>query len=266
MSEAARRDASPRDRYDLIVRKAIGWLLTPLHLLFFALVLLVFHVAQVTARVFGYEAHKRVVDCLNLSVLASLGVLGTRIEIESEHALPEDRPLVVIANHQSMYDIPLLGWTFRRHHPKYVAKVELAKGLPSISYNLRHGGSVLIDRSDPKGSMRAIQKFGKEVEAHRYAACIFPEGTRARDGELKAFNLAGMMALVRATPSAMVVPVAIDGSWELVRYRMRPMPFGIRVRCTVLEPIDQSDFPLKELVVVVEGRIRDAVNAGRERA
>lgn len=263
MSEAARRDAPPRDRYDLIARKAIGWLLTPLHFLLFALVLLVFHVAQVIARVFGYEAHKRVVDFLNLGVLASLGVLGTRIAIESEHALPEDRPLVVVANHQSMYDIPLLGWAFREHHPKYVAKVELAKGLPSISYNLRHGGSVLIDRSDPKGSMRAIQKFGKQVESRRYAACIFPEGTRARDGEMKSFNLAGLMALVRATPSATIVPVAIDGSWELVRYRMRPMPFGVRVRCRVLAPIDQNELPLKELVAVVEARIRDAVNDGR---
>ena len=50
--------------------KAIGWLLTPLHLLLFALVLLFFHVAQALARPFGYGAHKRVVDYLNLGVLA----------------------------------------------------------------------------------------------------------------------------------------------------------------------------------------------------
>lgn len=247
------------------MRKVLGWLLTPLHLLLFALVLLGFHVAQVLARAFGYGAHKRVVDYLNLGVLGSLLVVGTRFSVEGGPALPTDRPLVVVANHQSMYDIPLLGWIFRRHHPKYIAKVELGRGLPSISFNLRHGGSVLIDRDDPRGSMRAIQGFGKTAEERRYAACIFPEGTRARDGVMKAFNLAGLMALIRAMPSARVVPVAIDGSWELLRHRLRPVPFGVRVTCRVLEPLEQGDFPLKELVGVVEERIRAAVDAGRSR-
>ena len=225
-------------------------------------VLLVFHVAQILALPFGYAAHKRVVDYLNLCVLASLKVVGTRITLVCEHELPADTPLIVVANHQSMYDIPLLGWLFRHHHPKYVAKIELGKGLPSISYNLRHGGSVLIDRGDPRGSMRAIQKFGRQVEEHRWTACIFPEGTRARDGVMKSFNPAGLLALARAAPSATVVPVAIDGSWELMRFSVRPIPFGVRVRCTVLEPIAQDACPAKELAAVAEQRIRAALESG----
>jgi 1-acyl-sn-glycerol-3-phosphate acyltransferase len=241
------------------MRKAIGWLLTPLHLILFMAVLLVFHVAQVLALPFGYAAHKRVADYLNLGVLASLKIIGARIELHCEHALPADRPLIVVANHQSMYDIPMLGWMFRKHHPKFVAKIELARGLPSISFNLRHGGSVLIDRSDARGAMRAIQKFGKAVEEHRYAACIFPEGTRARDGAMKEFNVAGLLALVRTTPSAVIVPVAIDGSWELMRYRMLPVPFGVRVRCTVLAPFDQGDYPAREIGRITEDRIRESL-------
>jgi len=241
------------------MRKAIGWILTPLHLLLFIVVLVIFHVAQVLALPFGYAAHKRVVDSLNFCVLATLKAVGTRIDISCAYEIPTDTPLIVVANHQSMYDIPLIGWVFRRHHPKYVAKIELAKGLPSISYNLRHGGSVLIDRSDPRGAMRAIQQFGVQVEEHRYAACIFPEGTRARDGVMKTFNPAGLMVLVRACPSATIVPVAIDGSWELMRYRIRPIPFGVRVRFTVLEPIPPNEFPIKALAAITEDRIRKAL-------
>jgi 1-acyl-sn-glycerol-3-phosphate acyltransferase len=248
------------------MRKAVSWLFTPLHWAAFFAVLLVFHVAQVIARPFGYNAHKRVVDFLNLGVLASLGVVGTRITVDRAHEPPPDVPLIIVSNHQSMFDIPLLGWTFRDRHPKYVAKIELARGFPSISYNLRHGGSVLIDRSDPKGSLREIQKFGKTVEANRYAACIFPEGTRAKDGVMKEFNVAGVMALARTAPSAVIVPVAIDGSWELMRYGMRPVPFGVRVKCTVLAPIAQGEFPIKELSGVIEGRIRAVVDAGRQSA
>ena len=238
------------------MRKAIGWLLTPLHLVVFMAVLLVFHVAQMVALVFGYAAHKRVADYLNLGVLASLKVLGARVDLDCAQTLPSGLPLIVVANHQSMYDIPMLGWMLREHHPKFVAKIELARGLPSISYNLRHGGSVLIDRGDARGAMRAIQKFGKTVEEHRYAACIFPEGTRARDGVMKEFNHAGLLALIRTTPSAVIVPVAIDGSWELMRYRMRPVPFGVRVRCTVLAPVFQNEFPVKEIGRIAEQRIR----------
>jgi 1-acyl-sn-glycerol-3-phosphate acyltransferase len=223
-------------------------------------VLLIFHVAQVLALPFGYATHKRVVDYLNFCLLASLKVVGTRIEFRCEYDLPTDTPLIVVANHQSMYDIPMLGWVFRNHHPKYVAKIELSKGLPSISYNLRHGGSVLINRSDARASMRAIQKFGKQVEEHRYAACIFPEGTRARDGVMKEFNLAGLTMLTRAAPSATIVPVAIDGSWRLMRYRMRPVPFGVRVRCTVLAPIGQDEYPAKDIAGVTENRIRESMD------
>ena len=245
------------------MRKAIGWLLTPLHLVLFMVVLLVFHVAQVLALPFGYAAHKRVVDYLNLSVLASLKIIGARIELSREHVLPADIPLIVVANHQSMYDIPMLGWVFRNHHPKFVAKIELARGLPSISYNLRHGGSVLINRSDARGAMRAIQTFGKVVEEHRYAACIFPEGTRARDGVMKEFNLAGLLTLIRATPSATIIPVAIDGSWELMRYRMLPIPFGVRVKCTVLAPISQQEQSAKVVASMVEEKIRAVLDDGR---
>jgi len=242
------------------MRKALGWLLTPLHLLLFMLVLLIFHVAQVLALPFGYMAHKRVVDYLNLCVLLSLKVVGTRVEFSFAREIPKSTPLIVVANHQSMYDIPLLGWTFRHQHPKYVAKIELSKGLPSISYNLRNGGSVLIDRSDARAAMRAIQKFGRQIEERCYAACIFPEGTRARDGVMKEFNPAGLLTLVRASPSAMIVPVAIDGSWELMRYRVRPIPFGVRVRCTVLEPISQDEYPVKQLAKIVENRIRETLS------
>lgn len=244
------------------MKKAIGWLLTPLLAVLFFTLLIVFHAAQVLALRIGYTAHKRVVDCLNFCLLASLKVVRARIKIICDHELPANTPLIVVANHQSMYDIPLLGWTFRRHHPKYVAKTELSKGLPSISYNLRHGGSVLIDRNDPRGAMRAIQKFGRQVEEHCYTACIFPEGTRARDGVMKDFNPAGVMTLVRAAPSATIIPVAIDGSWELMRYRIRPIPFGVRIRCTVLEAIDPSAYSLKELAAVAEKRIRESLAAG----
>ncbi len=244
-----------------MVRNALGWFLTPLHLFAFAAILLFFHPVLVAARRVGYLAHKRIVDYANLSVLTSLKLVGTRFELISDHPLPEDRPLIVVSNHQSMYDIPLLGWTFRAHHPKFVAKVELGRGLPSISFNLRHGGSVLIDRSNPRQALPALARFGQYIERHRYAACIFPEGTRALDGVLKPFNPAGLLKLLQNVPSALIVPVAIQGSWELVRYRFCPIPFRAHLRCTVLEPVEPRGRPDKAMVKLVEDKIRAQLEA-----
>ena len=70
----------------------------------------------------------------------------------------------------------------RKHHPKFVSKMELGKGIPSVSYNLSHGGSVLINRKDSRQSLTEIAKLGSYIEKHNRTAVIFPEGTRSKTG------------------------------------------------------------------------------------
>ena len=237
-------------------QKLIGWLLTPIHLTACVAIFLAFHPLQVIGRWLSYSAHKTVVDYMSLFVLASLRLIGAKVEFISKGDLPSDRPLLLIANHQSLYDIPAICWFFRSRHPKFVAKKELGKGLPSISYNLRYGGSVLIDRENLRQALPALGRFGEYIERQRYAACIFPEGTRARDGVVKPFKEAGILKLLRAMPTVAVVPVAIEGSWELMRYRMRPIPFGVRLRCTVLPAIETKECSARQVIKQVERSIR----------
>ena len=73
------------------------------------------------------------------------------------------------------------------------------------------------------------------------------------------FKAAGLSALLRAAPSAVVVPVAIEGSWELARHGLRPIPFGVRVRCTVLAPVGPEAGTPRELARSLEDRIRACV-------
>lgn len=250
---------SERGRSVARKQKLIGWLFTPIHLMACAVIFLAFHPIQVMARGLGYSAHKRVVDAMSWCVLESLRLVGARVEFVSPAKLPDDRPSLLIANHQSLYDIALIAWFFRSHHPKFVAKTELGQGLASVSYNLRHGGSALIGRENLRQALPALGRFGEFIERHRYAACLFPEGTRARDGVLKPFKQAGALTLLRAMPTAVVVPLAIDGSWELTRHRLRPIPFGVRVRCTVLPAIEANAGPAKAMIAEAERRIRAAL-------
>ena len=148
-----------------------------------------------------------------------------------------------------------------------MAKKELARGIPSISFNLRHGGNTLIDRGNRDQAIAAIEEIGRRAQARGVSVVIYPEGTRARDGEMGAFKPAGTLALLAAAPALAVVPVAIDGSWELLRYGLRPIPFGTRVRVRVGAPIPRASGEDREaLLARVEAEIRQTIGRWRARS
>jgi 1-acyl-sn-glycerol-3-phosphate acyltransferase len=88
------------------------------------------------------------------------------------------------------------------------------------------------------------------------AVVIFPEGTRSRDGRLRAFKLGGLSELIAAAPSLPIVPATIDGSWELLRHKLLPVPFGTRVRVRFSEPLERR--PGEEPSELVE-RVRAVI-------
>jgi 1-acyl-sn-glycerol-3-phosphate acyltransferase len=122
-----------------------------------------------------------------------------------------------------MYDIPAIIWFMRKFQPKFISKKELGKGIPSVSFNLRHGGSVLIDRKDSSQALPQIQKLGEYIEKHKRSAVIFPEGTRSRTGVPKKFAPNGLRTLCKYAPSAYIVPISINNSWKIFRYGKFPL-------------------------------------------
>lgn len=233
--------------------KLLGFILTPVFLVLFISTLLVFHPFLFLAyKLFGYRAHKVVLEIMNRCIVNELRLVGTKFEFLVPEGLPTDRPLIVISNHQSMYDIPLLILSLKKHHPKFIAKRELAYGLPSISYALRTMGSAIIDRKDHKQAIRAIEKFAVEVNNANHAACVFPEGTRAKDGQIKKFKSAGISTLMKHMPQALVVPVVIARNWEILKYKFLPVPFGVKVTLKVLEPLEIGQNSGKEICEKVE--------------
>lgn len=219
------------------MRRALDWSTTLVFLPAFGLVLLVFEVVQRVAKLFGKRAHDYAVGALCTSLVTAFRLTGLRIRVERSAAVRPYHPYVVISNHQSMFDIALLGHVLFTNFPKFVSKRELARRIPSVSYNLRRGGNALIDRGDPDQAVRAIHELGERVERNGVSAVIFPEGTRARHGELKPFKPRGSLALLAAAPSTEVVPVTIERSWRLMQANFFPVPFGVRVRVRIGDPI-----------------------------
>ncbi|MCH8534296.1 MAG: 1-acyl-sn-glycerol-3-phosphate acyltransferase [Flavobacteriaceae bacterium] len=240
------------------MKLVLSYILSSLYYLFFGLVLVIFHGIQwICHKFFGYQAHKKSVDILNLFLLRCLHFLGGRVTFENSYKdeLEKNQPHIIVANHQSMYDIPPLIWYFRKLHPKFISKMELGKGIPSISYNLRHGGSILIDRKNPRQSLPEIKKFTQYLNQTNNAAVIFPEGTRSRTGHPKSFSANGLLMLFKNCPNAKIIPVTINNSWKLQKKGSFPLGVGVHIHIKVQEPILVKDFTPKELVEVVENNI-----------
>jgi 1-acyl-sn-glycerol-3-phosphate acyltransferase len=242
------------------MKKLAGYVLTPFYHFYFGLLLLIFHPIQVAALYFfGDRVRKKTVDILNLCLVKGLYIMGCRIKFSGFEKIPDNRPVIIVSNHQSLYDIPAVVWGFRKYYPKFISKIELAKNLPSISINLKHGKSALIDRKKGAQAVKEIFKLGKLIQEHNYAACIFPEGTRSKTGQLKPFMTAGINTLLRAAPSAVIVPFVIDGHSQLIEKGLFPLKFGQRISYTVLDPVEPDNQNIDEIMKRVQADIKKAL-------
>jgi len=242
------------------MQKLISYFLSAIYYLLFGTTLVVFHVMQwLCFNLFGYNAHKKCVDVLCFFLVANTYVLGTRYKVNNLNKLPTGVPLIIAANHQSLYDITSMGWFFRKTHPKFISKIELGKGIPSISYNLNHGGSVLIDRKDSKQSLTEIKKMAEYIETNNRAAIIYPEGTRSKTGKPKPFAENGLKILCKYAPSAYVVPVTVNNSWKMTRWGSFPLGIGNKLTLTIHDPIPVKDYSFPELFEKTEQAVTQGI-------
>jgi 1-acyl-sn-glycerol-3-phosphate acyltransferase len=241
------------------MQKIISYPITIIAVTVFLITLIIFQPIQwVCFNVFGYQAHKKSVDCLNFFLVRIGHLIGNRYKIENRDTIPVGVPIIFVANHQSLYDIICMIWFLRDFHPKFVSKKELGKWIPSVSFNLRHGGSVLIDRKDPKQAIPTIKALSEYIEKNKRSAVIFPEGTRSRTGKPKEFASSGLKILCKYAPSAYVVPVSINNSWKVVKYGFFPLGLGNHLTFTIHEAIavkghDFADLMQKTESAVVNG-------------
>ncbi len=245
------------------MKKILDYLLSVLYLLFFGLMLLLFHGVQLVAyNIFGKEAHKKTVVWFNFCLVHGWYLTGSHVHFRqlATLPLPGERPIIFVANHQSMFDIPGLIWFLRKYYPLFVSKIELARGIPGISYNLRIGGAALIDRKDGKRAVVEIAKLGERIHEAKGAAAIFPEGTRSSSAQMKPFAAGGLMALLKKCPVALVVPVAIQGTGKFNPKGLFPLTSFTRMSWTVLPGIEPTGKTLDEIIDLAQGAIQEVLD------
>ena len=221
------------------MKKIVDWVFTIPFLILFGLILAIFEPIARIARLFGLRPMEVTMGVMQQALLGVFFVAGTRLKVErSDQVLPRTG-YILVSNHQSLFDIPIFGGLLFSNYPKYVSKKELGRWLPSVSFNLTHGGNAIIDRKDPRQARAAIRELGEAAEKRNVAVVIFPEGTRSRDGRLKSFRVGGLKELIEAAPSLPVVPTTIDGAWKLLKNNLFPIPFGTEVRVRFSDPLQR---------------------------
>lgn len=171
----------------------------------------------------------------------SFKLMGCKVNIEKDFELSEieNEPYIIVANHQSLLDIPLiLGYV---HPVGFIAKKELEKA-PIISTYIKALGSVFIDRKNPAKAAKALREIKRKLSEGRKLA-LFPEGTRTLDGKVKPFKKGALMIPYRY--KIKIVPITIDGTYQIIKkgdYHLTP--HNVRIR--IFNPINPEEFENEE--------------------
>jgi 1-acyl-sn-glycerol-3-phosphate acyltransferase len=175
----------------------------------------------------GYFAHW----CARTWSRWILRTTGVAVEVSGLEQLDPAGTYVFVANHQSIYDIPILFWSLP-HQLRIIAKESLGK-FPVIGWHLRRTGHMLVDRTRPDRAR--IFGWASRLTANGLSLILFPEGTRSVDGRVAKFKGGSFfLALEAGLP---VVPLSIVGSRHvMLKGRLATYPGSVRL--LVHPPID----------------------------
>jgi 1-acyl-sn-glycerol-3-phosphate acyltransferase len=161
-----------------------------------------------------------------------LKTTGVRVTIEGLERLDPARSYVFAANHQSIYDIPILFATLP-FQLRIIAKESLGR-IPFMGWHLQRTGHVLVDRSRPGAAV--VRKMAR-LATQGHSLIVFPEGTRSTDGSVARFK--GGPFVIALQAGLPVVPITVVGSRH-VMFRGELMVHPGRVTVIVHDPIETA--------------------------
>ena len=164
------------------------------------------------------------------------------VTVKGRKNIEKGQSYVIVANHQSAYDIFLLNGYLGIDY-KWIMKKEISK-IPGVGIGSKAIGHIFIDRSNSKVAMETI-KMAKSKIKNGVSVLFFPEGTRTETGELLPFKKGAFrFALDIGLP---VLPVTIRGTRKVL-----PSPgfniFPGKAEMIINKPIDINNYSRDRIV------------------
>ena len=182
-----------------------------------------------------------------------LAVSGVRVQVLG-HAVQSGGPFVIVSNHQSLTDTPILlsylGLDFR-----FIAKRSLFR-VPFIGQHLTRGGHIPVEREDARGALESLATAERVLREQNVSILVFAEGTRST-GQLQEFKTgAAHLAIQAGVP---VLPVALAGTAALLPKGSFTIHSG-QVTLSIGQPISTTGLTKRDREALT-ARVRDAVAA-----
>ncbi len=183
-----------------------------------------------------------------------------KIRISGRTDIDDRRPYVMVCNHLSQADIPLISnlpWEM-----KWVAKKELFD-IPIVGWMMKLASDISVDRRAPDRK-EATFKMARHYLSHNCSVIFFPEGTRSLNGKLNAFTRGAFELAIRE--QIPVLPLVIDGTQNALPKRSWKFGTAKQIRLKVLDPIPTEGLErndTRELTEKVRSRILDQLSEWR---
>ncbi len=142
-----------------------------------------------------------------------LRIGGVRLRVIGRERAMEGRSRIFVMNHTSTLDFIVIAALNPPGFTGLVKREFLYMPLIGLVFWLL--GMVFIDRKDPVKAREGVRRIGELLRERPRTACVFPEGTRSRTGQLQPFKL-GAFHLARETGAPML-PVVCHGAFRLIR-------------------------------------------------
>jgi 1-acyl-sn-glycerol-3-phosphate acyltransferase len=159
-----------------------------------------------------------------------LATTGVRVRISGLERVQRGRTYVFVANHQSIYDIPVI-FASLPFQLRIIAKESLGS-FPFLGWHLSRTGHLLVNRRKP--DPRAVFNWANALPAKGVSLIVFPEGTRSATGQVGAFKGGSLYPAVQAGLS--IVPLSVAGTRHVMR-KGRLMTCPGEVELTIHDPI-----------------------------
>lgn len=180
---------------------------------------------------------------------------GCRVEVEGLEHIPDEGSVVLIGNHQSFFDIPIVLASVNRP-VGFLAKQELGE-VPIFGRWTAGIGSIFIPRGESRKSLEAILNAVKMLKKAAHLLVVFPEGTRSYQGKVGDFKAGSLKIATKS--GAPVVPFAMDGSWRIMPRDVKTFTPGT-VRLTFLPAISDELMASKDTKLIADA-CRQAITA-----
>jgi 1-acyl-sn-glycerol-3-phosphate acyltransferase len=184
----------------------------------------------------GYFAH----GCARLWSRLILGTTGVRVTVEGLDRVTPGTTYVFVANHQSIYDIPVI-FASLPYQLRIIAKASLAR-FPVLGWHLRRGGHLFVDRDRPDRA--GILRRWRALVSDGLSLIIFAEGTRSPDGRVARFRAGSFLLAIEA--GLPVVPVAVVNTRQVMpkgRLRTEPADVTLIVHEPIPVPVVEAPTP-----------------------